>query len=1129
MKKIICILVGLISFSSFAQTTDSRLRIKDFEVVSDTITIDSISISPYNFKVLDSAKQLIDSTLYSVNFAKAQLYINKPKFKRITVQYTALPEFLTKTYYKFDESLIVPQATDLSRLYSVQKSTINKNFLPFDGLQTSGSILRGFTVGNNQNAVVNSNFDLQISGNISKDVQVRASITDSNVPLQENGFSQRLDEFDRVFIELFSKNWKISAGDINLFNTTNQFLRFNKKVAGVQVDVMTESEENDTHFFASGALVRGQFARNSFTGEEGNQGPYKITGTNTEEFTLLISGSETVYVNGAPLTRGENNDYIVDYNTAEITFMPTFPITGSMRVVVEYQYADRNYTRFVTYNGAEYKNDKLKLGVTFYNENDVKNQPLQQDLTTSQKVILSQAGDNEGLMVAPSAYNAAFEENKILYKKELIGSEEVYVFSSNPDDELFRVTFTYVGEGQGNYVIQTTIASGRIFEYVAPVSDIKQGAYEPIVQLTPPNRLMIGVLNADYTPTEKTAISSELAYSSNDVNLFSSIDDTDNEGFAGKFKWNQILVDRNWKFATGVNYELIHKNFRTIERYRNVEFSRDWDLLNTEGNQSYLSTNLSLSNTTKGIVSYVFENLNYSENFNGIRHNLLTNLKLNRTKINVNSSLLSNNTNAYKTDFFRWYSHGKHHFSKSWIGAELNAESNKRYDKSTSELEDISHKLVEYEAFFGVGDTAKVYAEFGFNYQVTDSVQVQRLQKVNAAKTYFMRSKLIQNEASNLSLFVNYRTIDHTNFDDEESLNSRLLYRQQFFNNGVSLQTAYETNSGVLPQQEFNYVEVDAGLGYFTWNDYNNNGIQELDEFEVAQFQDEANYVRVLLPTINYIKTNQNKFSQSFTLNATGWSDKKGFKKFLSHFVNQSFIVIDGKVKRENSSFNLNPFAVNDALALNQSFKNSLFFNRGKQFFSTTYTFINTDNKNAYSINNQNNKLKSHQLLFNHRIKQWWLLDVKTSFSENKSTSDVFTSRNYTIQSKEFNPKISYLYSTNSRFEMLYHLKDKKNIIGDEEALFINTLGVNFIHTTGKNFSVNSSLNLVFNKFTGETNSAVGYQLLEGLRPGTNYTWNVSFQKRINSYLDVTFNYLGRKSESVKAIHTGSLQLRASF
>ncbi|MEZ4840089.1 MAG: hypothetical protein R2821_00840 [Flavobacteriaceae bacterium] len=392
-----------------------------------------------------------------------------------------------------------------------------------------------------------------------------------------------------------------------------------------------------------------------------------------------------------------------------------------------------------------------------------------------------------------------------------------------------------------------------------------------------------------------------------------------------------------------------------------------------------------------------------------------------------------------------------------------------------------------------------------------------------------MRSKLIQNEASDLSLFVNYRTIDHTNFDDEESLNSRLLYRQQFFNNGVSLQTAYETNSGVLPQQEFNYVEVDAGLGYFTWNDYNNNGIQELDEFEVAQFQDEANYVRVLLPTINYIKTNQNKFSQSFTLNATGWSDKKGFKKFLSHFVNQSFIVIDGKVKRENSSFNLNPFAVNDALALNQSFKNSLFFNRGKQFFSTTYTFINTDNKNAYSINNQNNKLKSHQLLFNHRIKQWWLLDVKTSFSENKSTSDVFTSRNYTIQSKEFNPKISYLYSTNSRFEMLYHLKDKKNIIGDEEALFINTLGANFIHTTGKNFSVNSSLNLVLNKFTGETNSAVGYQLLEGLRPGTNYTWNVSFQKRINSYLDVTFNYLGRKSESVKAIHTGSLQLRASF
>jgi len=63
----------------------------------------------------------------------------------------------------------------------------------------------------------------------------------------------------------------------------------------------------------------------------------------------------------------------------------------------------------------------------------------------------------------------------------------------------------------------------------------------------------------------------------------------------------------------------------------------------------------------------------------------------------------------------------------------------------------------------------------------------------------------------------------------------------------------------------------------------------------------------------------------------------------------------------------------------------------------------------------------------------------------------------------------------------------------------------------------------------GNENSAVAFQMLEGLQPGTNYTWNLNFQRKITSYLDINLNYLGRKSETSKAIHTGTIQLRASF
>ena len=1134
MKELIFIIVIFIGFSVQAQKDTIRFKTKNFQVVSDTIQIDSISISPYNFKVLNGLKQTVDTTEYRVNFAKSELILDHTKHTNITIEYNALPEFLTKTYSVFDKKLMVPYTTDLSRLYRVKSRKKNKNFTPFDGLNTSGSLSRGLTMGNNQDAVVNSNFDLQISGHLSKNVQLRASITDSNVPLQENGYTQRLDEFDRVFIELFSKNWSVKAGDINFQNTENHFLRFNKKVAGLMLNAHLNATESDTRLFASGALVRGQFASNEFVGQEGNQGPYKITGSTIDQYILLISGSEKVFVNGIQLKRGENNDYIIDYNTAEITFTATYPITANMRIKIEYQFSDQNYTRFVTYNGAEYKTDKLKIGFSFYNENDAKNQSLQQGLSNSQKEILSLAGDDVSQMNVSSAYADTFEEHKILYKKDIQNGEDIFVFSNDEADDLFNVRFTYVGSNNGSYTIQTTIASGRIYEYIAPLGGLLQGEYEPVVQLVAPEKLQIAVLNANFSPNSKTSINSEFAYSVNDKNLFSSFDDSNNSGYAGKIDWQQVLSDKNWKLSSAVDYEYVNQNFKTIERFRSIEFTRDWALINPLGNQQFLSSGLSYSHPKKGKITYQFDWLSFSENFTGIKHNFFTDLSLNKTKIIANGSYLDNDSDVNKTQFSRLNSSIKHHFKKKWVGVKVNGESNVRKDKVTKIISEFSNKFIEYEAFAGVGDTAKVYAEFGYNYRITDSLQLNKMERVNAANTYFLRSQLVQNSTTNLSLFLNYRTVNHLNLglktSRDESLNSRLSYRQQLFKNAITLQTVYETNSGNLPQQEFSYIEVETGLGFYTWNDYNNNQIQELDEFEVAQFQDEANYVRILLPSLNFIKTHQNKFSQALTLHPSGWSNQNGFKKLLSHFTNQSFVLIDSKKKRVGANFDLNPFQLNnDVLALMLNLKNSLFYNRGKQKYSTTYNYISTKNKNSFSVGDQEQQLKTHQLLFSHKIGKFWLIDFKTAISSTKSNSVRFSSRNYELDNQELSPKLTYLYSKNSRFEVLYHYKSKENQLSEQETLLSHTLGANFIFAKHRKYALNSAVNLVLNMFEGNLNSPVAYQMLEGLQPGTNYTWNISLQKKITSYLDLNFNYLGRKSETSNAIHTGTIQLRASF
>src|SRR5690606_4060300 len=284
--------------------------------------------------------------------------------------------------------------------------------------------------------------------------------------------------------------------------------------------------------------------------------------SNGELFVLIVSGSETVYVNGIALERGETKDYIIDYNAGEILFNATYPINSEMRIRVDYQYTDRNYSRIVAYSGGSYTTETFALHASVYNENDAKNQPLQQNLSSEQVDILSEAGDDKTQMTAPSATPESFNENRILYKKELVNGVEVFVFSNNPEDELFSVTFTQVGPNQGNYIISSSNAISNIYEYVEHQAGVPQGNYEHVVKLIAPTNMQIATINGRYTPSEKTRLTFELAGSKNDLNLFSGLDDNDNNGFASKLALEQFLIkkDSAWSLSTAIDMNFIEKN-----------------------------------------------------------------------------------------------------------------------------------------------------------------------------------------------------------------------------------------------------------------------------------------------------------------------------------------------------------------------------------------------------------------------------------------------------------------------------------------------------------------------------------------------------------------------------------------
>ena len=1134
MKQFICLLLSLFCFSvAWTQELNSLYKTKKVAVDSLTtfLLIDSVAVNSSYFQLTDTFGQPVDSTWYDVNFVTAQIHFNKPVQDTLVISYLNFPSYLTQTYSLYNKGRIVPNEAG-SHLFTIPEKK-RSTYIPFDGLTTDGSITRGITVGSNQNLVTNSNLDLQITGKLSDKVSIRASIQDSNVPLQNGGYSQKMDEFDQIFIELFGTDWSIKAGDLFIENRLSRFLNFNKKVQGISTKFSFGTEEAKTQVEIGAALVRGQYAKSEFTGQEGNQGPYKLRGGNNELYILIISGSERVYVNGRLLTRGENKDYVIDYNSGEIRFTSLFPVTADMRIAIEYQYTDRNYTRFLGYGGINHQRKNWQFGGYVYTETDIKNQPLQQNLSKEQVEILKQAGNNPAKMMAPSAYEDSFSENKVLYKKVQQNGFDYFEYSNNPQDTLYMVTFSLVGNNQGNYVLANSASIGKIYQFTPPLNGIPQGSYEPVTRLVAPTKTTMATVMAKYNPSEKTWVDTELAFSNNDQNLFSDIDDQNNKGWAASLNAKQRILSGKWTVDAFSNVQFVHKNFKTIERLYTIEFDRDWGLDEQLGSQSLLSLGVTAKPNAQSTFTYQVDKLEFSESYHGLKNIFTGNYTKNNWNITTNNSILKAKSRLNQTQFIRSNTKVVYKKNNYWGGAIVDLEDYQIKEVASQKFNPLSQKYLQTDVFIARGDSARMFIEVGYRFRTNDSLQNEALQRVTLSNAFYVKSQLFKTKTSDLNIYANYRILDYQNsiLPNENTLNSRVVYNDRFFKDLIQWSTIYETTSGSVAQQEFTYIEVEPGLGTHMWNDYNGNGIQELEEFEIAPYPDLAKYVRMYLPNQVYIKTHQNKFTQLLNINFSTWQHTDGIRRILSMFHNQTSYLIDRNILRNGNKIPLNPFsdAGDDLVSINSNFRNTLFFNRGKQRYTTAYSYIENRTKNLLNVGSLESKVATHQLQFNHLVKKLWQYQLLVKYDRVSSLSENYDSKNYFLQNYTLQPKISYLFSANASLDFFYEFKDKRNTKEMFETLKQHRLGTSFSYTASAKFSMNGEFSFYQNAFTGNPLSAVAYQMLEGLQPGKNITWRLLFQRNITRYLDANISYQGRTSETAKTIHTGSIQLRAFF
>jgi hypothetical protein len=542
-----------------------------------------------------------------------------------------------------------------------------------------------------------------------------------------------------------------------------------------------------------------------------------------------------------------------------------------------------------------------------------------------------------------------------------------------------------------------------------------------------------------------------------------------------------------------------------------------------------------LINPEKGSFYYNFENLHFTQNYSGNRHGLGLDLQLNKWKIHQWNNLLISNDNSFQTNFVRHETNIKYAKKNWWADTEIHFESNKIKSKLDQSYYQNSFQTTLEKITFGIGDSTKIYLKTGMQLTQNDSVRYNQLKRVNNSNTWFLQSQLIKKTNTYLHYYVNFRNLKITGLENSgekmESLNSILTFNHQIPSKILSFHTDYQNTSGQVARQDYNYVETEVGHGFYAWIDYNGNGLKELDEFEIAQFADQAKYLRFSLPNITYLPTQESKINQNIVWNPSVWENKNGLKKFLSNWYNQLNVIAQNSKKRSNNSLNLNPFDFNNEDVLSHQFnlRNNLILNRGKAHYTTSYIFGKTNQKIWQSFGSIDQKITLHQLNFQHLIAQQWQIGLEAENSINESNNEAFLNRNFKINTKKLNPNITYFFNKSHWIKSTLEWAEKRNEIDGMEQLTLKKLSVKYQLITKKENHLSLDFNLLNNGFTGNSNSAIAYQMLEGLQEGNNVTWNIIWTKKINSFLYLNLNYNGRANQFSRSIHNGNIQLRANF
>ena len=1065
----------------------------------------------------------------------------------LTVTYRALPFRFAPEYRRRTLTMRRDSVRGDSIQVAAPAQPMNIESIFGSELTKSGYIGRGFTVGNDRDLNITSGFRLQLSGKLSDDINIVGALTDENTPIQPEGNTRTIQELDKVFIKISSRDLAATLGDFNLSYTDTEFGRYNRKLSGV----LGEAALRDAAASLSYASLKGNYNSMQFNGIDGVQGPYRLTASNGKQPVLVLAGTERVYVDGVAMVRGESNDYVIEYANGELSFTPKRLITSYSRITVDYEYAEREYTRTMvtaSTNGVVL-DSRLTMGARFIQESDDPDNPIDQPLDDADRTLLADAGDDASLAARSGAVLAGFDTAKGVGKGQyalidtLIGGEARQVFRYMPgsDSATWSVTFSFVGSGRGEYRRKAL----GVFEYAGAGA----GDYAPRRQLPLPRLHRVLDFHAGFTPVRNLTLSGEIGLSVLDQNRLSNRDKEDDAG-------NAVNLTGSWKSAqTPLGILDLHGKYRTtgstfapIDRVNDIEFSRKWDLATPSVAREELSE--------AGLNLTPSDGLMFNGGVGRIRQGEFSSL---RFEGGVNLSDVRKDSARPDASWRVEYIGSEDGVADTrgrWLRQLMEAKQQTRYGtpRLRIEHEHRTARAIGGDSLLGQSQSfldirpGILFSEIGglnlgadvgvrFEDAVLDGALVRR--STDMLQQYTMGLRSWNDLSANVTLTIRDRMYSDAFVARGEQNLQTILTRGQTryspLNGAVTTDLLYEVSTERTSRLERVYLKVPVGQGSYVYvSDLNGNGVEDENEFEPTRYDGE--YILVNVPTDELFPVIDLKSSLRLRLQPDRFIEMSPtfWAGALRSFSGETFFRIDEKSEDEHTSdiylLKLSRF-LDDSTTVSglQNFRQDVFLFERASDFSLRLRFDERRGFSKYALATE----RSYRREQSARIKTQLVREIGLQtdlvlLSDAVLASDG-GSRARDIRSVELVADLSYRPWPQLEIGFVVTSRSATDSNPDVpvEATISSQLlrGIASFDGPGR---VRVELERNDVAFSSEVDR-FPYELTDGRAEGLSWVWRVNFDYRLTAFMQATLSWIGRSETDRRTIHTARAEVKAFF